>query len=394
MTNFLKNAILTLIGIAVACKAFHGGYAQSQNHSSTGMVEWVTPPLSPNHPQTPEQEEHGRHFGRPVPEPELLQPQLDKSLPAYRPQPRESISGSFTGGCSDVLPRLVKGWVEAFRKYYPNVQIQVPPPFAGSLGAQELVQSKLDFVSVSRELRPDDIKDFKAKFGYPPMSVPVSGGSYRHYGFLDSVSFIVNKDNPIEALSFAQLDGIFSTTRYRGLGAIKTWGQLGLTGEWADKPIHLYGIKPWNGYEEFIRQRVLSTPGQRGEWRDDIRFDKVVFPVAGRVAADPYGIGYTGVAYIDAPVKMLAVSPDQAVPYYSATYENVARATYPLTRLIYFNTNRAPDRPLNAALQELLRFILSREGQQVVLDQGIFIPLRAGQTIGSRARLISNASQR
>ncbi|MBV9407070.1 MAG: substrate-binding domain-containing protein, partial [Acidobacteriaceae bacterium] len=274
-----------------------------------------------------------------------------------------------------------------FRKYYPNVQIQVPSPFAGSVGAQELVQSKLDFVFVSRELRPDDIKDFKAIFGYPPLSVPVSGGSYRHYGFLDTVSFIVNKQNPIETLSFAQLDGIFSTTHYRGASALTTWGQLGLTGEWADKPIHLYGIKPWNGYEEFIRQRVLSTPGQRGEWRDDITFDKVVFPIAGRIAVDRYGIGYTGVAYVDSAVKMLAVSGDEAGPYYSATYENVARAAYPLTRLIYFNTNKSPDKPLNLALQEFLRFILSREGQQIILDQGIFIPLRAGQASGSRSLL-------
>lgn len=387
MANFRKNAILALLGIAAIGVAFKAGYAQNEKHSSSGMVEWLTAPLPSNRPQSPEQEEHGRKFGRTVPPPELLQPEIDTSLPAYKLRTDVAISGSFTGACSDVLPALVKGWADAFRKYYPNVQIQVPPPFAGSVGAQELVQSKLDFVFVSRELRPDDIKDFKAKFGYPPLSVPVSGGSYRHYGFLDSVSFIVNKDNPIETLSFAQLDSIFSTTHYRGDRAIKTWGQLGLTGEWGDKPIHLYGIKPWNGYEEFIRQRVLSTQSQRGEWREDITFDKVVFPIAGRVAADRYGIGYTGVAYVDAAVKMVAVSPGQAGPYYSATYENVARAIYPLTRLIYFNTNKARDKPLNPALQEFLRFILSREGQQVILDQGIFIPLRADQASGFRSLL-------
>ena len=387
MKTTSKRTILLAAGIAACCFVFRVGNAQNQEHPATRMVEWLTPPLPPNHPQTPEQEERGRRFGRAVPQPELLQPTIDASLPAYKARTDVDISGSFTGACSDVLPRLVKGWVDAFRKYYPKVQIDVPPPFAGSVGAEELVQSKLDFVFVSRELRPDDIEDFKAKFGYTPLTLPVSGGSYRHYGFLDAVSFVVNKDNPIETISFTQLDGMFSKTHYRGAGEIRTWGQLGLKGEWENKPIHLYGIKPWNGYEEFIRQRVLSTPGQRGEWRDDVTFDKVVFPVAGRVAADRYAIGYTGVAYVDAALKMLPVARDDIGTACSATYENVAKAIYPLSRLIYFNTNKAPGKPLNPALQEFLRFILSREGQQVVLDEAIFIPLRAEQASGSRSLL-------
>lgn len=139
--------------------------------------------------------------------------------------------------------------------------------------------------------------------------------------------------------------------------------------------------------KKFIRQRVLSTPGERGEWRDDMSFDKLVFPVAGRVASDRYAIGYTGVAYVDAGVKMLPVAKDETGPAYSATYENVAKAAYPLSRLIYFNSNEASGKPLNPALQEFLRFILSREGQQVVLDQAIFIPLRAEQASSSRSLL-------
>lgn len=387
MKNIRRNTILRAVVIAAVGLAFQASFAQNQDHPATGMVEWLTPPLPSNHPQTEAEQKRGSEVGRAVPKAELLQPTIDSSLPAYDPRSDVELKGSFTGACSDVLPALVKGWVNAFRKYYPKVQIEISPPYAGSIGAQELVQSKLDFVFVSRELRPDDIKDFKAKFGYAPLSVPVSGGSYRHYGFLDAVSFLVNKDNPIEALSFAQLDGVFSKTHYRGVGALTTWGQLGLKGDWADKPIHLYGIKPWNGYEEFIRQRVLSIPGKRGEWRDDIAFDKVVFPEAGRIAADRYGIGYTGVAYVDAGVKMLAVSRDEEGPYYSATYENVAHAVYPLSRLIYFNTNKSPSKPLNPALQEFLRFILSRQGQQVVLNEAIFVPLRGGQASGSLSLL-------
>jgi phosphate transport system substrate-binding protein len=267
------------------------------------------------------------------------------------------------------------------------VKIDVPPPYAGSLGAKELVKGTLDFVFVSRELRPDDITEFKEKFGYAPLSVAISGGSYRHFGFLDAIGFFVNKDNPIENISFAQLDAILSSTHHRGGEAITQWGQLGLSGEWAKKPIHVYGIKPWNGFEEFIRQRVLSVNGQRGEWRDDINFDKVVFPVARRVEGDPYGIGYSGLAYIDAGVKVLPISPGKSGPFYAPSYENVARAVYPLSRILYFNINKAPGKPLPPAISEFLRFILSREGQQIVLDEALFLPLRASQVQASRGLL-------
>ena len=233
------------------------------------------------------------------------------------------------------------------------------------------MKGNIELVFVSRELKPDDIVDFHAKFGYDPLSVPISGGSYRHFGFLDAVAFFVHPDNPLQRLGFDQLDALLSTTRHRGGAAIQTWGQLGLSGEWAAKPVHVYGIKPWNGFEEFVRQRVLSVSGKRGEWREDLNFEKVVFPVAGHVANDRLGIGYSGLAYLDQPVKILALGETISGPFYPPTYESVGLAQYPLSRLIYVNCNRAPGKPMNPALEELLRFILSRDGQKLILEQGV-----------------------
>jgi phosphate transport system substrate-binding protein len=351
------------------------------------MVEWAAPALPTNKPQTDEAAKYGQEHGRKLPEPEILQPTLDSSLPAYQARRDVELSGAFKAAVSDVLPGLVKMWIGAFQQYYPNVKIDVAPPYAGSLGAKELVNGAIDMVFVSRELKPDDITDFKAKFGYDPVSMPICGGTYRHFGFLDAVGFFVHKENPIERLGFDQLDAILSTTHHRGGGPVITWGQLGLTGEWADKPIHIYGIKPWNGFEEFIRQRVLSVPGKRGEWREDIHFDKLVFPVAGRVAQDRYGIGYSGIAYVDGGVKMIALGATAGGPFQAPTYENVARAAYPLSRLVYVNLNKTPGKPMNPALREFLRFIVSKEGQQIVLNQAIYLPLRAPQAAGSQALL-------
>jgi phosphate transport system substrate-binding protein len=351
---------------------------QRNSNKPDSWVDWIVPALPTNRPQTPADEELGRTQGRKLPRPELLQPTLDSELPDYRPT-TAPLSGNYKVAASDVLPGLVKQWIAAFQTYYPRVVIDLEPPYAGSLGAKELVKGNLDVVFVSRELRPDDITDFQAKFGYPPLSVPVSGGSYRHFGFLDAVAFFTNKDNPIEKLTFDQLDGILSSTHYRSGKAFTTWGDLGLTGEWADKPVHVYGVKPWNGFEEFVRQRVLSVPGHRGEWREGISFERVVFPLASHVAENRYGIGYSGIAYVDAGVKVLPLSTGAGETFYAPTYENVASAQYPLSRLIYANLNAPPNQPLPAALREFLQFIVSKQGQQVVLNQAIYLPLRSWQ---------------
>ena len=349
------------------------------------MVEWVVPATPTNKPQTPEQAKAGQQQGRELPPPEILQPTLDPALPSY--QPRTKVSGSFKGAASDVLVVIAQKWFEKFRQYHPDATLTIAPPYAGSLGAIELIKGDLDFVFVSRELKPDDVKGFREKYDYDPLSVPIMGGSYRHFGALDAVGFFVHKDNPVEKLTYEQIDAIYSSTHHRGGKAVRTWGDVGAMGEWADKPIHAWGIKPWNGFEEFIRQRVLSTAGKRGEWRDDVSYEKVVFPMAKRIADDRYALGYSGMAYIDAPVKMIPVSEGEGKPFIAPTYENVAAATYPLSRLVFFNTNKAPGKPLPPVLEEFLRFVLSREGQQVVLDHARYIPLREFQARDSRALL-------
>ncbi len=349
-----------------------------------GAVTWPEPTHTVLVPQTDAEKAAGQEAGRALPQPEILQPELDPALAHYVPTPGLTISRRFKVGSSDVLPGLVQAWTKAFQAYHPGFGLEIQKPYAGSLGALELIKGNLDFVFVSRELKPSDIGGFKDKFGYEPFSVPISGGSWRQFGFLDSVGFMVNPDNPIRQLSFAQLDALYSSTHHRGGRAARTWGDFGLTGAWAKRAVTLYGIAPWNGYEEFIRQRVLSTPGHRGEWRDGIHYDPTFYLAARRVAADKGAIGYTGLSAIDSEVKMVPVSVDSSGPFLTPSYENVARATYPLSRVLYLNANAKPGTGLDLALGEFLKFILSREGQSVVREQAIYLPLRANQAVASQ----------
>jgi ABC-type phosphate transport system substrate-binding protein len=334
--------------------------------------------------------ESWNQYGRPLPTPEFFQPTLDPALPAYQPREDLHLSGNLVGTASNILPGLVQAWIVAFQRYYPNVMIDLLPPYVGSLGAKELIAGKVDFVFISREQIPADVTAFHAKYGYDPLSIPVAGGTYRHYGYLDAITFFVNGANPLRQVTFTQLDALLSTTRWRGGAPVRTWGDLGLTGDWADKPIHVWAVKPWNGFEEFVRERVLSVGDHRGEWRADLNFVPTVIPLAEHVAQDPYALGYAGLAFLKPGVRTLALAPVDGGPYHEATYEEVARATYPLSRLVYVNVNRGPGHPLPPALREFIRFILSREGQQVVLRQAIYLPLRENQAAASRAMLATH----
>ncbi|MEV6586962.1 PstS family phosphate ABC transporter substrate-binding protein [Streptomyces acidicola] len=388
-----RNAVVLPLIAGFICTGALAANAVDSDNTAESLALWAVPPLKTNTPQTEEEKEEGQQHGRTLPEPELLQPRLDPALSNYRPlSNKNALSGNYKCGSSDVLVDLAKRWTAEFQQYYPKVNFSLEAPYAGSLGTLELIDGKLDCVFVSRELKPSDIEGFRNAYGYDPTSIPISGGSYRHYGFLDSMSFITHKDNPIEKLSFDQLDSILSTTRHRGGEAVTTWGQLGLTGKWADKPIRIYGIKPWNGFEEFVRQRVLNADGKRGEWRSpendpNVHWDEKVFDVASNVAKDPYAIGFTGNAYVDSPVKMISLSEHPGDPAYAPTHENVAAATYPLSRLTYFNLNRDPNKPMNPVLQEFLKFVLSKQGQQHVTNQGVFLPLRGFQADASRGML-------
>ena len=359
----------------------------ASGYASAGVptVEWQLPPAPAHAVQTHAQDLAGMREGRTLPRPEVLQPTLDSRLERFAPRYARTLSGTLRLMCSDTMPALVRAWIRSFTHYYPEVHIVFGPPFEGSDAATALRKGQIDVAFVSRELKPTDITSFQAKYGYGPTSIPVSGGSWRQFGYLDAVAVVVNPHNPVKRLTLKQLDAIFSRSHLRSDHAALTWGAVGARGPWAKRPIHVYGIKPWNGFEEFVRERVLNRGSIRGHWRRGMHFSRTVFPVARRVAADPDGIGYTGLAFVDAGVKILALG--HGADAVSPTYTNVALARYPLSRVTYANVNLRPGAELAPVVQEFLRLILSRPGQRDVRREGVFVPLREFQ-VNAALRLV------
>ncbi len=299
----------------------------------------------------------------------------EQELPSYQPVP--GLNGLLHSVGADTMDEIVFDWIRAFRRLHPGLGMTMEAR-ASLTAAPALTSGLADVAPVARELLPSEMAAFEQKFGYKPLAIRVAGGSYATQGRTHALAVIVHKDNPLARISLAQLDAIYSTTRKRGHPeALITWGQLGLTGEWADRPITAYGLRRPNGIVNFFQAKVMLG----GEFRANINermgtgYIEAFDAVMQSVAADPAGIAYARFDPAQPAVKALAVSAEPGGPFVAGTFENVRNQSYPLARTVHVYVNRAPGRPLDPRVREFLRFALSREGQRIVAGDGDFLPL-------------------
>ena len=284
---------------------------------------------------------------------------VEKSIPAYTPA--KSVSGNLTAIGSDTLNNLMTLWSETFKKQYPKVKIQIEGKGSGT-APPALIAGTAQLGPMSRLMKPEEIDGFEKQYGYKPTAVRVA---------VDGLAVFVNKDNPLKELTMPQVDAIFSKTRKGGAPEdIITWGQLGLTGEWAPKPISLYGRNSASGTYGYFKEHALY----KGDYKDTVKETPGSAAVVQGITADKFAIGYSGVGYKTSDVKSLSLAPKDGVPAVSDDAANVYSGKYPLARFLYIYVNKAPDKPLSPLVKEFLAFVLSNEGQQIVIKDG-YLPL-------------------
>lgn len=305
---------------------------------------------------------------------------------------------TLTIGRADTMDGLQHEWAAAFHRLNPQVTLQLRNDTKFSAEAFDaLLDGAIDIAPFVREPFPAELQRFRQKYGRAPLLIAVATGSYAAKGSTHAIAIYVNAANPLTRLTLQQLDAIFSSTRRRG-GAddLVTWGQMGLRGEWASLPIHPYGMLQRResgnppGIVNFMEQRALLG----GEFKSAVR-QQVDAPgvtaldsIVRVVAADPQGIGYSGIGNAATGAKRLALAETGAGPFLQGSPEEVAQRVYPLTRTIYLCIDRKPGQALRPALREFLRYVLSREGQQAIAaDAAHFIPLPALQAAQQRALL-------
>ncbi|MEK7805027.1 MAG: PstS family phosphate ABC transporter substrate-binding protein [Planctomycetota bacterium] len=273
------------------------------------------------------------------------------------------VSGNLSSIGSDTMNNLMTYWAEGFNKVYPNVKIQIEGK-GSTTAPPALISGTAQIGPMSRAMKPTEIDAFEKKYGYKPTAIRTS---------LDALAIYVNKDNPLKGLSLPQADAIFSKTRKGGYKAdVKTWDQLGLTGEWAKRPISLYGRNSASGTYGYFKEHALY----KGDFRDTVKEQPGSASVVQGITEDRYAIGYSGIGYTTSGIRAIPLSFKEGEPYKDAEIKNVMNGSYPMARFLYVYINKKPGQPLDPLIQEFIRFIMSKEGQDVVIKDG-FIPLPA-----------------
>jgi phosphate transport system substrate-binding protein len=296
---------------------------------------------------------------------------VDSGIPAY--QKTSGVSGGLSSIGSDTMNNLMTLWAETFRKFYPNVKIQVEGK-GSSTAPPALISGTAQFGPMSRTMRSTEIDQFQQKHGYRPTELRTS---------FDALAVYVHRDNPIKQLSLAQVEAIFGKSRRRGFKQnITTWGQLGLTGDWVNRPIGLYGRNSASGTYGFFKEHVLMN----GDYKDTVKEQPGSASVVQGITEDRFGIGYSGSGYRTSGVRAVPLADKEAGPYFEGTYDEVTSGKYPLSRFLYLYVNKNPSKPLDPLQLEFLKLVLSKEGQEVVIKDG-YMPLTAAQVKEELAKI-------
>lgn len=296
--------------------------------------------------------------------------EVEAKVPEYKTV--AGVSGNLNSIGSDTLNNLMTFWAEGFKAKYPNVKIQIEGK-GSATAPPALIEGTAQIGPMSRPMKREEIAAFEKKYGYKPTQIKVA---------IDALAVFVHKENALKGLTLKQVDGIFSSTRKSGSAAIDTWGAAGLAGDFAAKPISLYGRNSASGTYGYFKEHALK----KGDFRDTVKEQPGSSTVVQGVANDISGIGYSGIGYITPGVKALPLGEKEG-KYVEATYENCLSGDYPLSRYLYIYINRAPGKHADPLVEEFVRFIESKEGQQIVIKDGYF-PLTAELVTEGRTALV------
>jgi phosphate transport system substrate-binding protein len=276
---------------------------------------------------------------------------VDASVPEYKAV--EGVTGTVKSIGSDSMNNLMTAWSEDFKKFYPSVQVEIEGKGSGTAPVA-LIENQAQFGPMSRPMKNEEIKQFEAKFGYKPVGIRTA---------VDTLAVFVHKDNPITELSMDQLAKAFSVK-----GPDMTWGDLGVTGELAGQPVALYGRNSASGTYGYFKEHALS----KADFKNTVKEQPGSSAVVQAVGTDKSGIGYSGVGYVTADVKVLNIKKDAKSPAVTPTYETALNGQYPIARFLLVYVNKAPGESMDTLRAEFARFMLSKQGQETVVRDGYY----------------------
>lgn len=298
--------------------------------------------------------------------------QVDAGIKGY--SKTSGVSGNMSSVGSDTLNNLMTLWAEGFRRQYPNIRIQIEGK-GSSTAPPAMIQGTAQLGPMSRVMKSNEIDDFEKKYGYKPTAIRVA---------VDALAVYVNKDNPLTQLTLQEVDAIFSKGRACGGKAVANWGQTGIKdGNWASRPISLYGRNSASGTYGYFKEFGLC----KGDFKDTVKEQPGSASVVQGVTEDRFAIGYSGIGYRTSGVKPLKLAAKKGGKFYGIDPADVYSGNYPLSRYLYVYINKAPNKPLTPLVREFVKFILSKEGQEIVVKDGYLpIPAKVAQEELAKAK--------
>jgi phosphate transport system substrate-binding protein len=293
------------------------------------------------------------------------------------------------------MASIVRAWEEHFRRYHPEVQFETR--LMGSDTAMSgLYNNTADVALLGRESNGTESDGFLHTLQYKPVELRLMTGSLDGPGMSYAPVLFVHKGNPLDKLTLAQVEHAFGCGQMGAEAPARTWGDLGATGEWKDKPLHLYSLDMESGTGIFFL-RALQGDSKKMNWEiireygeghhpDGTDYDATEQTMDALVH-DPYGLAVSNLHYAGADVKALALAKDKGARYVQATRETLMDGSYPLARMTYAFVNQAPGMPLDPRVKEFLRFVYSEEGQRVVSDSGEFLPVQKDDAVRQMEKL-------
>ncbi|MGR3063249.1 phosphate ABC transporter substrate-binding protein PstS family protein [Vibrio vulnificus] len=279
---------------------------------------------------------------------------LDAPLQPYKKIP--GVSGNLLSVGSDTLAGMTTLWVEEFKVLYPNINAQVQAS-GSSTAPPALTEQTAQFGPMSRPMRLREVEAFERTHGYKPTALRVA---------IDAIGIFVHQDNPVQGLNFPQLDAIFSATLRCGAeDFVSTWAQLGIDAEWAKRNFQLFGRNSVSGTYGYFKKHALCG----GDFKSQVNEQPGSASVVQSVASTLSGIGYSGVGYRVAGVRLLPIAK-QGNEFVYPSRENILTGDYPLSRYLYVYVNKHPSKALSPIEAEFIKFIYSAQGQALVEKDG------------------------
>ena len=307
---------------------------------------------------------------------------LAADLPHYVPQQR--VDGEIRVWGSPEDAQLLKLWDEGFRKYQPAARV-VPTLRGPESTLAGIYTGRADIAFIGRELRvPLENMAFKWVKLYSPTTIEVANASLTSDRLAGNIGLFVHPDNPLHGLTIAQLDGVFGAEHKRGVGNLRTWDDLGLTGEWRKRPIHVFAPPVDSIASLFFRRAVL---GDSFKWSTTLKEFPTDAEAIAAVARDPLAIAYGRMGVASDGVKLLPLAAQAGAPFVPLTAATAADRSYPLARTVIVALDRKPGTALDPKVREFMRYVLSAEGQEAVARDGVYIPLDATSVTEQLKRL-------